>query len=141
MPTIIHAYYRFQLSRRRHQARSAVTNSNISQSKTPDILTGNSDIITVPHIHTQPFYDSFSGTTRVSRCQKTSPSGLHGARDDNRGRHTANPARSHSIRTNQRPTSIIPSFLRQMPFLPQPSQFILAWDRHQIWWFASQWLG
>ena len=23
-------------------------------------------------------------------------------------------------------------FLRQMPFLPQPSQFILAWDRHRI---------
>jgi len=29
-----------------------------------------------------------------------------------------------------------PPFLRQMPFLPQPSQFILAWDRHQICWLA-----
>jgi len=34
MPTIIHAYYLFQLLRRRHQARSAATNSSISQSKT-----------------------------------------------------------------------------------------------------------
>ena len=25
---------------------------------------------------------------------------------------------------------------RQMPFLPQPSHFILAWDRHQICWIA-----
>jgi len=29
-----------------------------------------------------------------------------------------------------------PPFLRHMPFLPQPSQFILAWDRHQICWLA-----
>ena len=27
-------------------------------------------------------------------------------------------------------------FLRRMPFLTQPSQFILAWDRHQICWLA-----
>jgi len=32
----------------------------------------------------------------------------------------------HSIWTNQRPTSIIPQFLHQMPFLSQPSHFILA---------------
>ena len=30
-------------------------------------------------MHTQPFYAPFSGTTRVSRCQKRT-SGLHGAR-------------------------------------------------------------
>jgi len=29
-----------------------------------------------------------------------------------------------------------PAFLRQMSFLPQPSHFILAWDRHQIYWLA-----
>ena len=29
----------------------------------------------------QPFYGPFSGTTRVSRCQKTT-SGLYGARED-----------------------------------------------------------
>ena len=48
-----------------------------------------------------------------------------------RGRHTDNPAGRHSIRTNQRPTSL-PPFLRQIPFLQQPLQFILAWDVHQI---------
>jgi len=29
-----------------------------------------------------------------------------------------------------------PPFLRRMPFLPQPFQFILAWDTHQISWLA-----
>jgi len=29
-----------------------------------------------------------------------------------------------------------PPFLHRMPFLAQPSQFILAWDRHQICWLA-----
>jgi len=29
----------------------------------------------------QPFYDAFSGTTRVSQCQKRT-SGLYGARED-----------------------------------------------------------
>jgi len=33
------------------------------------------------HTHTQPFYCPFSGTTRVSRCQKRA-SGLYGARED-----------------------------------------------------------
>jgi len=52
-------------------------------------------------------------------------------------------------RTNQWPISLFPPFfLCQMPFLPQPSQFILPWDRHQICWLAypvawlhTQWLG
>jgi len=57
----------------------------------------------------------FSGTTRVSRCQKKSSSGLCGARGDIRGRHTDNPAGRHSIRTNQRPTSIIPHFCAGCP--------------------------
>jgi len=78
----------------------------------------------------------FSRTTRVSRCQKESSTGLYGARGDIRGRHTDNPAGRHSIRTNQRSTSVIPPFLRGMPFLPQPSHFILAWDRHQVCWLA-----
>ena len=78
------------------------------------------------HAHTQPFYGPISWTTRVSQCQKKSSSGLYGARIDIRGRHTDNPAGRHSIRTIQQPTSLIPSFLRQMPFLPQPSKFILA---------------
>jgi len=35
----------------------------------------------------QPFYGPFSGTIQVSRCQKRI-SGLYGAREDNKGRHT-----------------------------------------------------
>jgi len=55
--------------------------------------------------HTQPFYGPFSGTTRVSRCQKKkSSSELYCARENNRGRHINNPAGRHSIRTNHRPT-------------------------------------
>jgi len=46
----------------------------------------------------------------------------------------------HSMRTNQWPTSIIPPFLCQIPFLPQPSQFILAWDWQHICWLHTQWL-
>jgi len=83
-------------------------------------------------------------TTRVSRYQKKhSPThhpdctfsnhyllDFNGAGEDNRGRYTDNPAGRHPLRTNQWATSIIPPFLRWMPFLPQPSQFVLAWDRH-----------
>jgi len=54
----------------------------------------------------------------------------------------------HPIQTNLVPPSLpSPSFLHRMPFLTQPSQFILAWDRHQICWLAypvawfTQWLG
>jgi len=74
--------------------------------------------------------------TQVSRCQKSASSGLYGAREDIRGRHTDSPAGRHSIQTNQRSTSIVPPFLRRIPFLPQPSHFILTWDRHQICWLA-----
>jgi len=35
--------------------------------------------------------------------------GFYSAREDNRGRHTDNPAGCHPIRPNQRPTSIFPS--------------------------------
>ena len=163
----------------------------------------------------------FPVTKWVSRCQKKF-SGLYGAREDNRGRHTDNLDGRHSHRTNQRPTSIMLPFLRQMPcllqhthdrftaffpeppgvrgkgnwtlwckgklteadtptirlgatpsgltgaclhhppiflqagfpsccptnsikalkaFLLQPSQFILAWDRHQICWLTSNMLA
>jgi len=40
------------------------------------------------------------------------------------------------IQTNWCPISAVTSFLCRMPFLTQPSQFILAWDRHQICWIA-----
>jgi len=46
----------------------------------------------------------------VSWCQKQTSSGLYAAREDIRGRHTDHPAGRHSIRINQRPTSIIPHF-------------------------------
>jgi len=49
---------------------------------------------------------------------------------------TDNPAGCHPIRTIDAPTSIIPRILHQMPFLSQPSWFILAWDRHQVCWTA-----
>jgi len=45
----------------------------------------------------QPFYDHFSGTTRVSRCQKRT-SGLYGARED-QYRHNDHLAGHHSIWT------------------------------------------
>jgi len=62
-----------------------------------------------------PYYGPFSGTTLVSRCQKKS--GLYGATEDTRGRHTNNPAGHHSNRTNQRqrPTSLIPHFYVRCP--------------------------
>jgi len=94
------------------------------------------DNLWVLRTHTQLFYGHFSRTTRVSRCQKKSSSGLCGAREDNRGRHADNPAGRHSIRTSQWSNSIIPPFLCHMPFLLQPFQFILAWDRHQICWIT-----
>jgi len=91
------------------------------------------------HTDTQPFYGPFSGTTRVNRCQKKSY-GLYSAREDSRGRHTDRPSGRHSIQTNQWHIAIIPPFLLQMLFLPQPSQFILAWDRHQVCWlFMNFW--
>ena len=34
-----------------------------------------------------------------------------------------------------------PPFLCWIPFLAQPSQFILAWDKHQICCLHTQWLG
>jgi len=59
-------------------------------------------------------------------------SGFCGAGKDNRGRRTDNPSERHPIWTIGAPTSIILLFWRRMPFLLQPSQFILAWDMHQI---------
>ena len=52
--------------------------------------------------------------------EKEISSGLYGAKGDTRGRHTDNPAGCHSIRTNQRPISVIPPLLLRMPFLLQP---------------------
>jgi len=103
----------------------------------------------VSHMHTQPFYGPFSGTTQVGRYQKRhSPTHTWNmwesviildftrCGEDNRGKCTDSLAGRHPVQTIDAPTSIIPPILRRIPFLPQPSQFILAWDRHQICWIA-----
>jgi len=46
-----------------------------------NILNKVGQVRTTPHAPPQPFYDPFSGTTLVSRCQKRTP-GLYGARED-----------------------------------------------------------
>jgi len=51
--------------------------------------------------HTQPSYGPFSGTTRMSWCQKKSY-GLYGAREDNRGRHTDKHARKMLLTVGNR---------------------------------------
>ena len=100
------------------------------------------------------------GTTRVSRFQKKhSPThtyhdhqsslpnncifachllGFLVQSEHNTGRCTNNPDGRHpSSRLIGAPTSAIPPILCQMPFLaPQSSQFLLAWDRHQVCWLA-----
>jgi len=70
--------------------------------------------------YTQPFYGPFSGTTRASRCQQKSSYGLYGTREDNRARHTDHLAERHTIRTNQRPTSIAPDTLPAATFSLYP---------------------
>jgi len=113
----------------------------------------NTNTHTHTHTHTHQFYDPFSSTIQVSQCQKKSSSGFYGAREDKQ-RQTHRPSSWAPLHPDQSaptgcwlvwmewrpagpPTSIIPPpFLRQIPFLPQPSHFILAWDRHQICWIA-----
>jgi len=57
--------------------------------------------------------------------------------EDNTGRHTNNPDGLPPIQTNWCPPPLpSPPFLRRMPFLTQPSQFILPWDRLRICWLA-----
>jgi len=79
---------------------------------------------------------SFSGSTRVSQCQKEASSGLYGSREDNRGRWPTIRLGNTASRLISDPPPSSPPFLCQTPFLPQPSHFILAWDRYQICWLA-----
>jgi len=65
--------------------------------------------------HTTILRGPFSATTRVSRCQKKSFSGLYGATGDIRGRHTNNAAGRHSIQTNERPPPSSPHFYARCP--------------------------
>jgi len=57
------------------------------------------------------------------------------------GRHSDHPAGRHSIRSNQRPTSVISPFLCQIPFLPQPSHFILVGTGNKYAGLDTQWRG
>ena len=95
------------------------------------------------YIHTHKLFNGpWSGTIRVGRYQKkhspnhTHPlksSGFCGTGEDNGGRGTDSPGGHHPIRTNGAPTPITPHFYNRMPFLPQPSQIVMAWDRlHRI---------
>ena len=93
------------------------------------------------HAHTQPFYDPFSGATRVSWCQQKSFSGLCGARGDSRGRHTDHPAGHHSIRTNQRPTSILPPFYARCPSCSNPAHLSWLGTGTRYAGLHTQWLG
>jgi len=91
--------------------------------------------------HTLPFYGPLFRTTQVGWYQnRPVPENINldfkRCGEDNRGKCVDNPTGCHSIRTIDAPTSIIFPVLRRMPFLPQPSKFILAWGRHQICWIA-----
>ena len=97
------------------------------------VSTVNMCMYTRMHIH---FTALFPGPSRWPGARRKLFLEFYGTMEDNRGRHTDHLAGHHSIRINQRPTSIVPPFLGQMPFLLQPCQFILAWDRHQICWQA-----
>jgi len=58
--------------------------------------------LSLTHTHRHNHFTALlPGTTRVSQCQKNLLLDFNGAREDNRGRHTDNPAGRHSIRTNQ----------------------------------------
>ena len=91
--------------------------------------------------HTQPFYGPFSGTTRVSRCQKKSSSELYRAREDIRGRQTDNPAGRHSIQTDQRPTSFIPHFYTGCPSCCNPPDLSWLGTGTKYAGLHTQWLG
>jgi len=76
------------------------------------------------HTHTTvlwPFFRDYPSEL----VPEESSSGLYVAREDYRGRDTDNPAGCHSIRTNQRPTSIIPHFYARCPSCRNPTN--LSW--------------
>jgi len=91
---------------------------------------------TQSHIHTHPFYGTFPGLPWQAGIRRNLLMDFMVKGKINRGRHTDRPAGRHSMRTNRRPPPSSPHFLCRMPFLPQPSHFILAWDSHEICWIA-----
>ena len=89
------------------------------------------------HTHTQRSYSSLNFVR--DNLGELVPEGTFrhlldflGQNEDNTGRHTNNPDGLPPIQTNWCLHICHPHHLRRMPFLTQPSQFILAWDRHQI---------
>jgi len=94
-----------------------------------------SNSITHTHSHHR-FSALFPGPRGWAAARRKLLLDFYGAREDNRGRHIDHPAGRYSVRINQRPPPSSPPFLRHMPFLSQPSHFILAWDRHQICWLC-----
>jgi len=60
--------------------------------------------------HTQPFLALFPGLPGWAGARRNLLLDFMVPREDNRGRHTNNPAGHHSIPTNQRATSVIPHF-------------------------------
>jgi len=98
----------------------------------------------ITYCYTQPFYSSLDFVQ--DNPGELVPEGTFchlldflGQNEDNTGRHTNNPdklAQRHPIQTNWCPYLCHPHHFYALPFLVQPSQFILAWDRHQICWLA-----
>jgi len=88
-----------------------------------------SHLITHTHTHLRRFSQDYPGEPVPEENLLLN---FYGSRGDNRGRHTDHPDGLHSVRTNQRPISNMQPFLCRMSFLPQPSHFIPAWERHQI---------
>jgi len=95
------------------------------------------------YTHTQPLYSSldFAGTTRVSWYRKVHFAIfwiLWGKMRITQADAPTTQMDCHPIQTSWLVPSSLPSpqFLCQMPFLAQPSQFMLAWDRHQICWLV-----
>ena len=95
------------------------------------------------HTHTHSHFTALwtlSGTTRVSRYQKVHFTIFWIFWSKMKITQADAPTiwmDCHPIQTNWcHPLLPSPPFLCRMPFLTQPSQFILAWDRHQICWLA-----
>jgi len=81
---------------------------------------------------------TLSGTTRVSWYQKVHFAifWIFWCKMRITQANTNSPDGLPPSRLTGAPISAIPTMLRQMPFLAQHSQFILAWDRHQICWLV-----
>ena len=88
---------------------------------------------TEKHTHTQPFYGPFSGTTRVSRCQKRTKTlwckGSLTEADTLTIRLDTTPSGLTSAHLHHPP----PFFTGWMPFLPPNQQCQSTEGNHRIW--------